>query len=130
MSMGKGETDWTLMDAYEIKMRGIPSVLRFSDRRKLIVGGVLAAIVLVFVSSLMLILRRDLSFEVHLAAIIATVISAVIGAVILIWRVIGIAMEKKAYSEACRMAMERDIWEREKFREEFQKTVKDHNYKN
>lgn len=128
--MGRGETDWTLMDAYEIQMRTIPSVLRFNDRRKLFVGGILLVLLLGFAASFFFMLRTDLSFTAHLLSMIFCCILAIVGGAILIWFIIGVVLERQAYSKACRMAMEHDAWEREKFREEYQKTIKDHNYKN
>ena len=128
--MGRGETDWELMDAYEIQMRTIPRFVRFTNRRKLVVGLVLLAVLAAFVTSLFMMVRVDYSLMEHLIATIMFFFWTIVFLVIFTWYIIGVVMERKAYAKACRMAMEHDIWQREKFREECQKTVKDHNYKN
>jgi len=128
--MGRGETDWELMDAYEIQMRTIPSLVRFTNKRKTVVGIVLLAVLVALVTCIFLTARVDFTLAQHLVASAMCCFWAIVSMVILTWFIIGVVLERQAYSKACRMAMEHDIWEREKFREEYQKTIKDHNYKN
>lgn len=128
--MGKGETDWELMDAYEIQMRTIPSLVRFTNKRKTVVGIILLAVIIAFLTCLFMMARVEYTLTQHLIASVMCVFWAIILMFILAWFIIGVVLERQAYSKACRMAMEHDIWEREKFREEYQKTIKDHNYKN
>ncbi|MCR5802654.1 MAG: hypothetical protein K6G47_00190 [Clostridia bacterium] len=128
--MGKGETDWELMDAYEIQMRTIPSLVRFTNKRKTVVGIILLAVIIAFLTCLFMMARVEYTLTQHLIASVMCVFWAIILMFMLAWFIIGVVLERQAYSKACRMAMEHDIWEREKFREEYQKTIKDHNYKN
>ena len=128
--MGKGETDWELMDAYEIQMRTIPSLVRFTNKLKTVVVIILLAVIIAFLTFLFMMARLVYTLKQHLIASVMCVFWAIILMFMLAWFIIGVVLERQAYSKACRMAMEHDIWEREKFREEYQKTIKDHNYKN
>lgn len=128
--MGKGETDWMLLDAYEIQMRTIPGPLRFTSKLRAIAGVILFLMITGFATLFFMMVRTDFSAQVHAIVVICWGIWTVFTLFVAAWFVIGVLMERNAYSKACRMAAMRDQWEREKFRKEYEETVKYGNYKN
>lgn len=134
--MGRGINDGDLIDAIELEMRGIPGFMRFGKAKRYVVFSlalfflVLAIVCFIFDPSNIFGNDSNLAFSFMLIKIPFIFVSLFLCALLMLWMMIGVHLEKKAFARACILARDNDEWERHKFRRDLEKTLKDSNYKN